>query len=399
MRKNISLCCSTALAIVCTAALLSPTATAAQRGEVLGEGGADSVQNSYIVVFKDLATQPSAIRERAESLASRYEGVVEHIYRVAVKGFSATMSPVQAKRLAADSSVSYVEQNRVVRGTQADQINPPWGLDRVDQADLPLNNRYSSSTEASNVTAYVIDTGINYDHADFGGRASPGFDAFSDGRNGRDCQGHGTHVAGTIGGTRFGVAKGVRLKAVRVFDCQSNSSLAALVAGFDWVTANAVRPAVANASLHTGRPNDPSRAVDDAVRASIRAGITYVVSASNTADDSCRYSPPRVTEMINVAATTRTDARRRSSSYGRCVDLFAPGEDIISASHSSNTGTQLASGTSMAAPHVAGAVALHLSANPAATPAAVHNAIVASATPNKVTDPGAGTPNRLLRTR
>ncbi len=279
-----------------------------------------------------------------------------------------------------------------------DQNNPPsWGIDRIDQDALPLNQKYSYSTEASNVTAYVIDTGINYNHTDFGGRATFGFDAFSDGQNGKDCMGHGTHVSGTVGGATFGVAKKVKLKAVRVLNCAGSGSVSTEAAGVDWVTANAVLPAVANMSLYTGTANEPSRVLDDAVRASIRKGITYVVAAGNFNDDSCKYSPQRVTETINVAATATTDARASFSSFGTCSDLFAPGQNIISASYSNNSGSASMSGTSMASPHVAGAAALYLADNPTKTPAEVHAAIIAEATPNKVTNPGSGTPNRLLR--
>ncbi|MCG8927979.1 S8 family serine peptidase [Lentzea sp. CC55] len=379
--------------------LALPQAVAAQpEGPIVAESAPNAVQDSYIVVLKDNAVASSEVSGRADDLAARYGGKKGFTYKAAFKGFSATMSKQQAKRLAADPSVAYVEQDRTVR-VLADQLNPPsWGLDRVDQADLPLDSRYSYSTGASNVTAYVIDTGINYDHADFGGRATFGFDAFTDGRNGKDCQGHGTHVAGTVGGSTYGVAKQVKLKAVRVLNCSGGGSVSTEAAGVDWVTANAVLPAVANMSLYTGVANEPSRVLDDAVRASIARGITYVVAAGNFNDDSCKYSPQRVTETINVMATARTDARASFSSYGTCSDLFAPGQDIVSASYSNNTGSATMSGTSMASPHVAGAAALYLADNPAKTPAEVQAAIIAQATPNKVTNPGANSANRLLRT-
>ncbi|RAS70749.1 subtilisin family serine protease [Lentzea atacamensis] len=387
-----------AIAAVGTALLVQPAAAAQPEGSVVAENAPNAVQDSYIVVLKDNSMARTEVSGRADGLAARYGGKVGFTYRAAFKGFSATMSAKQAKRLAADPAVLYVEQDRTVQ-VLADQLNPPsWGLDRVDQADLPLNSKYSYSTGASNVTAYVIDTGINYDHADFGGRASFGFDAFTDGRNGKDCQGHGTHVAGTVGGSTYGVAKNVKLKAVRVLNCQGGGSVSTEAAGVDWVTANAVLPAVANMSLYTGTANEPSRVLDDAVRASIRAGVSYVVAAGNFNDDSCKYSPQRVTETINVMASARTDARASFSSYGTCSDLFAPGQDIVSASYSNNTGSATMSGTSMASPHVAGAAALYLADNPSKTPAEVHAAILASATPNKVTNPGANSANLLLRT-
>ncbi|WP_112266912.1 S8 family peptidase [Lentzea terrae] len=386
-----------AIAAVGTVFALPQAAAAQPEGPIVAESAPNAVQDSYIVVLKDTMTR-SEVGGRAGDLAGRYGGKIGFTYRAAFKGFSATLSKQQAKRLAADPAVLYVEQDRTVQ-VLTDQLNPPsWGLDRVDQADLPLNSKYSYSTDASNVTAYVIDTGINYDHADFGGRATFGFDAFTDGRNGKDCQGHGTHVAGTVGGATYGVAKNVKLKAVRVLNCSGGGSVATEAAGVDWVTANAVLPAVANMSLYTGTRNEPSRVLDDAVGASIRAGVSYVVAAGNFNDDSCQYSPQRVRETINVMASARTDARASFSSYGTCSDLFAPGQDIVSASYSNNTGTATMSGTSMASPHVAGAAALYLADNPAKTPAEVHAAILAGATPNKVTNPGANSANLLLRT-
>jgi subtilisin family serine protease len=387
-----------AIAVAGTVMALPQAVAAQPEGPIVAESAPNAVQDSYIVVLKDNTMARSEVSGRADGLASRYGAKIGFTYKAAFKGFSATLSKQQAKRLAADPAVSYVEQDRTVQ-VLTDQLNPPsWGLDRVDQASLPLDSKYSYSTGASNVTAYVIDTGINYDHADFGGRASFGFDAFTDGRNGKDCQGHGTHVAGTVGGANYGVAKAVKLKAVRVLNCQGGGSVATEAAGVDWVTANAVLPAVANMSLYTGTANEPSRVLDDAVRASIRGGVTYVVAAGNFNDDSCKYSPQRVTETINVMASARTDARASFSSFGTCSDLFAPGQDIVSASYSNNSGTATMSGTSMASPHVAGAAALYLADNPAKTPAEVHAAILAQATPNKVTSPGAGSANLLLRT-
>ncbi|MCP2246072.1 S8 family peptidase [Lentzea aerocolonigenes] len=387
-----------AVAAVSTVLALPQAVAAQPEGQILAENAPNSVQDSYIVVLRDNAMARDAVRGNSDGLVGRYGGKIGFTYKAAFKGFSATMSASQAKRLAADPAVAYVEQDRTVQ-ILADQLNPPsWGLDRVDQTDLPLNNKYSYSTDASNVTAYVIDTGINYDHTDFGGRASFGFDAFTDGQNGKDCQGHGTHVSGTVGGATYGVAKNVKLKAVRVLNCGGGGSVSTEAAGVDWVTANAVLPAVANMSLYTGTANEPSRVLDDAVRASIQRGVTYVVAAGNFNDDSCKYSPQRVTETINVMATARTDARASFSSYGTCSDLFAPGQDIVSASYNNNTGSATMSGTSMASPHVAGAAALYLADNPGKTPAEVQAAIIAAATPNKVTSPGTNSPNRLLRT-
>ncbi|MDQ3402570.1 MAG: S8 family peptidase [Actinomycetota bacterium] len=387
------------LAVVATGALVATLATAlpasAAQGQILNENSIDSIKDSYIVVLKDA---PRAVSAGVGDLTARYGGTVKYTYSSAVRGYSATMSATQAREVAADPAVAYVEQDRAVR-MLTDQPNPPsYGIDRIDQRDLPLNQKYSYSTGASNVTAYVIDTGINYSHQDFGGRATFGFDAFNDGQQGKDCQGHGTHVAGTVGGKTFGVAKEVKLKAVRVLNCQGGGSISTETAGVDWVTANAVLPAVGNMSLYTGTKNEPSRTLDDAVARSIQKGITYVVAAGNFNDNSCAYSPQRVRETINVMASTSTDARASFSSYGECSDLYAPGLDIVSAAHSSNTGNAKMSGTSMASPHVAGAAALYLAANPSAVPATVHKAIVDSATPGKISNPGTGSANKLLFT-
>ena len=379
-------------AAVITAGVILPATSAAAEGVILAEGSADAIAGSYIVVLKDGTAGVSAA-----DLAGQFGGQVGYTYSSAMRGFSARMTPQQARRLAAHPSVSYVEQDREVK-LLADQLNPPsWGLDRVDQDDLPLNQKYSYSTGASTVTAYIIDTGINYTHNDFGGRAAFGFDAFNDGQNGKDCQGHGTHVAGTVGGSTFGLAKQVRLKAVRVLNCSGGGSVSSMAAGVDWVTANASGPSVANMSLYTGVRNEPSRVLDDAVTASIDAGINYVVAAGNFNDNSCQYSPQRVARTINVGATNTSDSRASFSSYGTCTDIFAPGEGIISASHSSNTGSRSNSGTSMAAPHVAGAVALYLADNPGKTPAEVHSAIIANAVTGTLTNVGTGSPNRMLR--
>jgi len=395
LKRIVALGAGTTAAVA--AAVILPAAAVAAEAPIVAEGAPNAVQDSYIVVLKNNALARTAVRGEANTLAGRYGGQVGYTYRAAFKGFSVTLSADQARKLAADPAVSYVEQNRTVQ-VLADQANPPsWGLDRIDQADLPLNQNYSYSAEASNVTAYVIDTGINYSHADFGDRATFGFDAFTDGQNGKDCQGHGTHVSGTVGGNTYGVAKKVKLKAVRVLNCSGGGSVATEAAGVDWVTENAVLPAVANMSLYTGTRNEPSQVLDTAVKASIGRGVTYVVAAGNFNDDSCQYSPQRVTETINVAATAKTDARASFSSFGTCSDLFAPGQDIVSASYSNNTGSATMSGTSMASPHVAGAAALYLADNPGKTPAEVHAAIIAAATPGKVTNPGANTPNRLLR--
>ncbi|WP_312880311.1 S8 family peptidase [Actinokineospora xionganensis] len=396
-RTRVAVAVTAAAATVGATFALAVPATAAE-AQILNENSANAIKDSYIVMLKD--GQSRAVATSADSLGRKYGGKVGFTYESALRGFSVTMSAAQARKLAADPAVASIEQDRTIK-LLTDQPNPPsWGLDRVDQRDLPLNSNYSYATGASNVTAYVIDTGINYNHADFGGRASLGTDVFTDGQAGKDCQGHGTHVAGTVGGKTFGVAKEVKLKAVRVLNCQGGGSVSGMAKGVDWVTANAVLPAVANMSLYTGTKNEPSTVLDTAVKNSIAKGVTYAVAAGNFGDDSCQYSPQRVSETINVMASNKTDGRVSnslwSSSYGTCSDLFAPGDSIVSASHSSTTGSSTKSGTSMAAPHVAGAAALYLAANPTATPKQVHDALIANATSGKVTNAGTGSPNKLL---
>uniref|UniRef100_UPI000EF7994A S8 family serine peptidase n=1 Tax=Streptomyces sp. S1 TaxID=718288 RepID=UPI000EF7994A len=279
---------------------------------------------------------------------------------------------------------------------------PSWGLDRVDQRDLPVDNSYTYPTTASNVTAYVLDSGVRLSHRDFGGRAISGYDFIDNDSNASDCSGHGTHVAGTLGGSSYGVAKGVKIVSVRVLNCQGNSgsSWAPVLAGIDWVTKNAKKPAVVNMSIGGGK----IQSVNDAVAASVASGVTAVVAAGNNNANSCSYSPASTPSAITVGATNSWDARAtgwnngQGSNYGSCLDIFAPGDSIVSTSNSGDTASRSDSGTSMAAPHVAGAAALLLAANPTWTPAQVRDKLVADATSGKVTDPRTGSPNKLLYT-
>ncbi|MFD7322871.1 S8 family peptidase [Streptomyces sp. NPDC059875] len=363
----------------------SPAAQSATVGDLRLAPASLAVENSWIVVLKDGST-------RAADL-----GVTpKHQYRSVLKGFSASMSQAKAAALASDPRVAYVEQNATVRMAET-QPGATWGLDRVDQRDLPLSTTYTYNTTASNVTAYIIDTGIRTSHSEFGGRATVGTDTVGGGQNGQDCQGHGTHVAGTVGGAKYGVAKGAKLVAVRVLDCNGSGTTAGVIAGVDWVTANAVKPAVANMSLGGGA----NTSLDDAVKRSIASGVTYAVAAGNgnflgLPARACNYSPARVPEAITVGATDSADKRASFSNYGTCVDLFAPGVSITSAWKDNDTATNTISGTSMAAPHTAGVAALYLSANPTATPAQVSTALVNNATSGKVQDPRTGSPNKLL---
>jgi len=357
------------------------------------------VTGQYIVVLKDDAArgpdQPywagRTVPDVAQEMALLYSAQLRHVYQHALKGFAVAMSPQQAERLAKDPRVAYVEEDGVVQAI-ATQNNPTWGLDRIDQRNLPLSNSYTYNTTASNVRAYIIDTGILASHNEFGGRAYSGYTAINDGRGTTDCNGHGTHVAGTVGGATYGVAKGVKLYAVRVLDCNGSGTNSGVIAGVDWVTANHVKPAVANMSLGGGA----SSALDTAVNNSINAGVFYAVAAGNDNKDACNYSPARVAAAMTVGSTTSSDARSSFSNYGTCVNIFAPGSSITSAWHTSNTATNTISGTSMASPHVAGVGALYLANNTSASPSAVFNALVNNATTGVLTGIGTGSPNRLV---
>jgi subtilisin family serine protease len=387
LRRHVAI--AAALGIASTA-MWTPTAIA--EGAVLPGAGTQAVEGSYIVVLKDGARTP------ASALASRYQGNVKHTYSAALNGFSVTgMSDRQARRLAADPDVQFVERNTfaTIQGTQS---NPVWGLDRIDQANLPLNQSYTYPNTASNVTAYVLDTGIRKTHSEFEGRASDGYDFIDNDAVAQDCQGHGTHVAGTVAGKTYGVAKKARLVGVRVLDCNGSGAWDGIIRGIDWVTANGKKPGVVNMSLGGSGTN---ASLENAVRRSISAGFTYVLAGGNSGQDACNFTPARTPEAITVGASDRADRRSiwtaGSSNYGTCLDIWAPGSDIVSASHSTDTGTRSMGGTSMASPHVAGAAALYLSANPSATPAQVRNALVGAATPNKLTDIRTGSPNLLLK--
>ncbi|WP_329790081.1 S8 family peptidase [Lentzea sp. DG1S-22] len=383
MTRKIRFLAGAGVASLALSVLMVPSASAAE-GEVLSLDAPEKISGSFIVKLKEG-------KGNSHALASRFGAKVERDY-TSFGGFNVKLTEKQAKRLAADPSVEFVEADQVVR-TQATQTNPPsWGLDRIDQRNLPLNSSYSYTSTGSGVTAYVIDTGVRVSHSTFGGRATNGRDFVDNDAVAQDGNGHGTHVAGTIAGSQYGVAKNARIVAVRVLDNNGSGTLAGVAAGIDWVGNNAVKPAVANLSLGGGA----NATLDTAVRNAVAKGVTFAVAAGNSNANASGFSPARVTEAITVGSTDRTDARSSFSNYGSVLDIFAPGRDITSSWHTSDSATSTISGTSMATPHVAGAAARYLSTNPSASPAAVASYLVAQSTPSKVTNPGTGSPNRLL---
>lgn len=344
---------------------------------------------AHIVVFNDVVADSDGL---TSTLIGQTGGELLHTYSAALKGFAAHLSPAAVEALRNHPAVAFVEPDGIVSIVD-NQPNPPsWGLDRIDQTNLPLNSDYSYANTGAGVTVYILDTGIWQTHQEFAGRASGGFTAIADGNGTNDCNGHGTHVAGTVGGTTTGVAKDVNLVAVRVLGCGGSGSTSGVIAGIDWVTANAVAPAVANMSLGGGF----STALNNAVAASIASGVTYALSAGNDNFNACLFSPGSTPPALTVGSTTITDARSGFSNFGTCVDIFAPGSGIFSSYAFADNNYATLSGTSMASPHVAGAAARYLEANPGSTPAQVGAGLIAAATPGVVTNPGAGSPNLLL---
>ncbi|MEV8316837.1 S8 family serine peptidase [Streptomyces sp. NPDC059900] len=371
-----------------------PAQAAPTEGTVIGAGSADAVQGSYIVTLKKDSGLKAATAQ-GKGLISEYGGSVQKTFKSALNGYTAKLSAAEARALAADPSVATVEQNQRVRA-DATQSNAPWGLDRIDQTSLPLSGTYTyPDTAGSGVTAYVIDTGVRITHSEISGRAVNGYDAVDGDSTAQDGNGHGTHVATTIAGKTYGVAKKAKIVAVRVLDNNGSGTTAGVIAGIDWVTSNhaAGAPAVANMSLGGGA----STSLDNAVKNSIADGVSYAVAAGNEGVNASSSSPARVPAAITVGATSNTDAKASWSNYGSVLDIFAPGVSIKAGWNTGDTATNTISGTSMATPHVAGAAAVYLAGHTSATPAQVSSALVNGATSGKVTSPGSGSPNKLLK--
>ncbi|MHC9511519.1 S8 family serine peptidase [Kangiella sp. M94] len=381
--------------------LLATGVTGAYAGEFKAAAQPEkAIKGQYIVVLKDDAVAANmglfssnaseqAIAMVSDNLSRKYQAQVQRTFTKAVKGGVFNMSEKAAQKLAQDPNVLIVEEDQIV-SINATQNNATWGLDRVDQRNLPLSGSYTYNTTASNVNAYIIDTGILGSHSEFSGRFMGGYDFIDNDTNPNDCNGHGTHVAGTVGGSTYGVAKGVKLYGLKVLGCNGSGTNSGVIAGIDWVANNHVKPAVANMSLGGGA----SSTTDNAVANLVASGVTVAVAAGNDNSNACNYSPAREPSAITVGSTTSSDSRSSFSNYGTCLDIYAPGSSITSAW--SNGGTNTISGTSMASPHVAGVAALYLANNPSATPSQVESAIKNAATSGKVTDAKSGSPNLLL---
>ncbi|MCE7985911.1 MAG: S8 family peptidase [Caldilinea sp. CFX5] len=416
---------SLVIAIVCTLLLSNTIAALAQSTEggrtvylplVTTEGdtitldappAGELIPGQYIVVLRDDLVGSASVAATAADLAATYGGELLHTYDAALNGFAIKFAEERSAAgvagLSQDERVELVEQDMTVslaeeEVVEATQTNAPWGLDRSDQRNLPRNSTFVYNRTGAGVRVYIIDTGIRISHTQFGTRARDGYDAVDGSLPAADCNGHGTHVAGTVGGSTYGVAKGATLYAVRVLNCSGSGSNSGVIAGVNWVTnqkrANPSIPMVANMSLG----GSASSALDAAVQSSINAGVTYAIAAGNSNANACNYSPARVGAALTVGATTSTDYRASYSNYGTCLDLFAPGSSIQSAWYTSNTATATLSGTSMATPHVAGVAALYLQSNPSASPTTVVSALINNSTANVVLSRGTGSPNRLLFT-
>ncbi len=394
MKRNIYIVFAAALLFAaCSEGPEGPVASNEQSGPEVNTlhkaDGAADLTDRYIVVFKDDVGNPKSMAAEM----TRGKGITTHFtYQHAIKGFAATIPEQALEGIRHNPNVAYIEPDGLVYKTVT-QYNPPsWGLDRIDERDLPMDSKYEYQNEGEGVNIYIIDTGIRFNHKEYNGRAFSGYDFVDNDNDASDCDGHGTHVAGTAAGENVGVAKKATLYAVRVLDCNGSGTYSGVIAGIDWVTQNHVKPAVANMSLGGGF----SSSLNAAVNNSVSAGVVYAVSAGNSNSNACNYSPASASSALTVGSTTSSDARSYFSNYGSCVDIFAPGSGIYSSTMNTTSSYASWSGTSMASPHVAGVAALYLASNTNATPSAVESAIKNGASANKISNVGTGSPNLLL---
>ena len=385
MKRRLLACSLLVLAAACAGENSTPSTSSEPSLDAAAAG-----TKRYIVVFKDEVVGAQAVTNQ---MLAAVGARADYVYGTAIKGFAAPLTPQAVDQLRKDPRVAYVDLDKPVSIHITQSPTPSWGLDRIDQNNLPLNNSYTYNNEGAGVHFYSLDTGILPTHVDFTGRMGNGTSTIPGSPSTVDCNGHGTHTTSTAGGTTYGVAKKMTLHAVRVLDCGGSGSFAGVVQGIDWVTANHIAPAVANMSLGGGI----DAATNQAVTNSIAAGVFYSISAGNNSGNACNNSPASTPNATTVASSEINDARSGFSDTGPCVDIFAPGGNITAAWIGSNSATNTISGTSMSAPHVAGAAGLFISANPGSTPAAINTALVNNATNNKITGSLlAGTPNKLL---
>jgi subtilisin family serine protease len=391
MRKLTILSLAFAVALMAVGTFL-PVKTSGQKSKFYRSN--QPIANQYIVVlnedFVGRSAAPVEVEAEAQFLSSMYGGDVRGVYSNALKGYSVTMSATAAESLSRNERVQFVEEDSVV-SVAATQTNAGWNLDRIDQRSLPMDTTYSYTGTGAGAHVYIIDTGIRTTHQEFGGRANVVFDAVNDGQ--LDCNGHGTHVAGIVGGSTYGVAKNVSLHSARVLRCDGSGQISDIIAAIDWVTAHRINPAVVNISI-TAAGSVPS--METAINNSFNSGVVFTVAAGNYAGNACDYSPAREPSALTVGASAQGDDRALFSNYGACVDLFAPGYEIVSAGISSDTATRQLNGTSMAAPLVAGVAAVYRAANPSANASTVSQTLLTNSTSGILTNTGAASPNRLL---